>query len=624
MAGSEPLYKKYAFRLVSTLCFVPFLALAQPDNQPNSIRGVLETLPITCEAPLAGIDPSILHQLIELYRSHQFEALWPSFERLDELLRQLDALVDDGLNPAIYHPETIRQSMQTATAEPLHRECADILATHSYLLALRHLANGRLPPDSLEPVWRAPNTATNQLADDKLLQLADEGLTQIEQAFNKARPALEQYRNLRKAHSRLRAEPPRQWLPIPPGETLRTGMSDPRVPLLRMRLASDGYLLDATAPGDVETRYSQSIEQAVKTFQAHHGLQNDGVLGDETLAALNISPSDRLNQLKINLERFRWLSRDIEARSLLVDIAGGRVIYFRDNKPQWETRSQVGRDTRPTPAIKSSVTRLTLNPTWTVPPTIMREDKLPKIREDLSYLAEQNMQVLDYQGNLLDPELIDWNNPGSILLRQAAGPGNALGRLVIRFANPFAIFLHDTPSQGLFSRSQRAFSSGCVRVESVMQLANLLLTEGERERFTRLLASGHTHEFRLTEPMPILLAYWTAEADSAGQPHYRPDVYSHDPALWAAMQAADRRYLLDPSSLTNPADADQTRIHPEQTGGTGRRPVDRGLLGMNFIPSSFRSGNRQPINHATPLHANAQAFRLSTSFWPPWIAEQKL
>jgi murein L,D-transpeptidase YcbB/YkuD len=284
--------------------------------------------------------------------------------------------------------------------------------------------------------------------------------------------------------------------------------------------------------------------QAVMAFQTRHGLQDDGVLGDETLAALNVTPSDRLGQLKINLERFRWLSRDIEARSLLVDIAGGRVIHFRNNSPQWETRSQVGRDTRQTPAIKSSVTRLTLNPTWTVPPTILREDKLPKIREDLAYLAEQNMQVLDYQGNILDPELIDWNNPGKILLRQGAGSGNALGRLVIRFANPFAIYLHDTPSRSLFDRSQRAFSSGCVRVESVMQLADLLLTEGERERFARLLATGRTHEFGLAEPTPVLLAYWTAEADSVGQAHYRPDIYSRDPALLTALQAADRQDLL--------------------------------------------------------------------------------
>lgn len=539
------MYKKYAFRLFSVLFLTPFLAAAQPaSEQATPIRSALEALPSACEKPLANIDQTALERLSELYRRHDFAALWTSYEQLDELLAELEALADDGLNPAMYHPDAIRRTMQTATTEPMHRQCSDILATHAYLLALRHLLHGRLPQDRLEPVWRSADAAAQRQADERLLQIADSGLEQLEHAFDKARPALEQYHNLRKAHSRLRAEPPPRWLPIPAGKALRPGMSDPRVPLLRQRLASDGYLIDEpSSQPDPDIHYSEAVEQALKTFQARHALQDDGVLGTETLTALNITPSERLDQLKINLERFRWLSRDIEARSLLVDIAGGRVIYFRDNSPQWEARSQVGRYTRQTPAIKSSVTRLTLNPTWTVPPTILREDMLPKIRQDLAYLAQQDMQVIDYQGNPLDPALIDWSNPGKILLRQAAGPDNPLGRLVIRFDNPYSIYLHDTPSQGLFDRSQRAFSSGCVRVESVMQLVDLLITEAEREHFARQLESGQTYEFRLAEPTPILLAYWTAEADSTGQAHYRPDVYKRDDDLLAALQAADRHRL---------------------------------------------------------------------------------
>ena len=541
------MYKKHAFRLVILGLLAPLLALAQPaDDPPSPIRQALQTLTSSCEGPLAEIGQTAVQPLEALYRRHRFEALWTSYAQLDKLLGQLDALVDDGLNPAIYHPEAIRRAMQTATSEPLHRECSDILATHAYLQALQHLSHGRLPQDRLEPVWRSPDAAAPQ-QDDPLLEIADNGLTDLEGAFDRARPTLEQYHNLRQAHARLRAEPPRQWLSIPAGPTLRPGMSDPRVPLLRQRLASDGYLPAAVPPTDSEMRYSASIEQALKAFQRLHGLQDDGVLGKDTRTALNVTPTDRLNQLKINLERFRWLSSDIEARSLLVDIAGGRVIFFNGNRPQWETRSQVGRDTRQTPAIKSNVTRLTLNPTWTVPPTILREDKLPTIRENPDYLASHNMQVLDYQGKVLDPAQVDWSNPGRIMLRQAAGPDNPLGRLVIRFANPFAIYLHDTPSQGLFERSQRTFSSGCVRVESVMQLVDLLLTEGEHERFDRLLATGQTHEFGLAKPTPILLAYWTAEADSSGQAHYRPDVYGRDPALLAALQAADRGRLLEGS-----------------------------------------------------------------------------
>ena len=535
------MYKKHTSSLLFTLLLTPWLAAAEPIPGPaGSIQGVLQNLPTACGQPLADVDTTALERLSELYRRKQFDMLWTSYAQIDALLVQLEALVDDGLEPAAYHPEAIRRAMLTATRDPLHRECSDVLASHAYLSALGHLAQGRLPQDRIEPVWHSPDAAATPKAEAHLMSIASEGLEHLEHTFNKARPSLEQYHNLRKAYARLRDQPEPEWQPIPTGQTLRPGMSDPRVPLLRQRLSADGYLLaTAGAPG-ADDRYSDQLVDALKAFQRRHALQDDGVLGSGTLAALNATPQDRLNQLRVNLERFRWLAGDIEPRSLLVDIAGGRVIYFRDSSPQWEARIQVGRDTRQTPSIKSIVTRITLNPTWTVPPTILREDKLPQIRENPSYLAQHNMQVLDYEGRVLDPATIDWSNPGRILLRQAAGPDNPLGRVVIRFANPYSIYLHDTPSQGLFARSQRAFSSGCVRVESVMQLVDLLLSEAERERVAQLLDTGLTYEYRPTEPTPILLAYWTAEADSNGLPRYRPDVYRRDQKLLAALQAADR------------------------------------------------------------------------------------
>src|SRR5690606_6550828 len=153
IAGSEALFKKHAFRLFSVRLLAPVLAAAEPANEEiGPMRRALETLGSACEKPFTNIDQTSLQQLSEIYRRHRFQALWTSYTQLDELLGQLDALVDDGLNPAIYQPEAIRRAMQTATAEPLHRECSDMLATHAYLLALRHLAHGRLPQDRLEPV----------------------------------------------------------------------------------------------------------------------------------------------------------------------------------------------------------------------------------------------------------------------------------------------------------------------------------------------------------------------------------------------------------------------------------------------------------------------------------------
>ncbi len=540
------MYKKHAFRLFAALLFIPVAAgAAADDKSPPPLRTVLDSPTSRCPALGAPLDQAARERLVAFYQPEGFAPIWTSYARLDPLLEQLKALADDGLEPSVYGPERIRHAMQTATADPLHRECADIQASHAYLQALDHLAHGRLPQDRFEPVWRSPNATAQQQETRRMQAIARAGLDDIAGAFEQARPALEPYHNLRKAYARLRQAPPASWLPLPSGKTLRPGMDDDRLPLLRQRLVAGDYLPASSLEADVATGYGDRDIAAVKAFQARHGLQDDGIVGAETLAALNATPAERLGQLRVNLERMRWLTRDIEPHSLLVDIAGGRVVFFQDGEPRWEARTQVGRETRPTPAIKSNVTRLTLNPTWTIPPTIQREDKLPKIRENIDYLAEQGLQVIDYDGRVLDPQQVDWANPGKIMLRQAAGPDNPLGRVVIRFANPFSIYLHDTPSQGLFTRNQRAFSSGCVRVQSIMELVDLLLTDEERERVETLLARGETYEFRLAQPTPILLGYWTAEADSAGTPRFRPDIYHRDGTLLAALRSADRDALLE-------------------------------------------------------------------------------
>lgn len=209
-------------------------------------------------------------------------------------------------------------------------------------------------------------------------------------------------------------------------------MHDARVPQLQERLALAGYLsTDVRLGTDVSSEtnaaqesaldallYSEKLAVAVKAFQQDHYLEDDGIVGPATLRELNISPEQRLMQVRINLERLRWLDKLLEPTMLLVDIAGARLLYFRNGEIVWRTRTQVGTVRRQTPLLKSRITHLTVNPTWTVPPTILREDKLPAIRRDIGYLARSNMSVLDYQGNVLDPYSVDWRAPSGIMLRQ--------------------------------------------------------------------------------------------------------------------------------------------------------------------------------------------------------------
>ena len=276
---------------------------------------------------------------------------------------------------------------------------------------------------------------------------------------------------------------------------------------------NEGYLDHKIATPD--NVYSNELVSAVKSFQLNHSLQADGIIGASTVKELNVSPATRREQLRINLERFRWMAQDVEPSMLLVNVPAAQLTVYENGQPIWQTRTQVGRADRQTPLLKSRVTRLTLNPTWTIPPTIFKEDKLPQIRRDSSFLSRHDLQVIDSNGQPVSPQSIDWDRPGNILLRQGAGPRNPLGKIVLRFPNPFAVYLHDTPSQALFSKGPRAFSSGCVRVESVFQLRDVLVTPAEKSRTEDLLSTGLTHEFRLSKPTPILMTYWTAQANKS-------------------------------------------------------------------------------------------------------------
>ncbi len=249
----------------------------------------------------------------------------------------------------------------------------------------------------------------------------------------------------------------------------------------------------------------------------------------------------RRAQLRINLERLRWLADDLRNLHVLVNIAAGELQIYQQGQLQWRSRVQVGRSERQTPLLVSRIDRLSLNPTWTVPPTILREDKLPAIRADLNFLQQQQMSVLDRDGNVLDPSTLDWNNPGAIRLRQAAGSHNPLGRMALRFDNPFAVYLHDTPSQHLFSKAPRAFSSGCVRVEGVDNLLTWLLSPDELQQVQTQIDGGHTQSYRPLYPAKLLMTYWTAEARADGTLGYYPDIYERDQHLIDALARADNR-----------------------------------------------------------------------------------
>lgn len=452
---------------------------------------------------------------------------WLQASQRERLAEALSALADDGLNPDDY---------RLGSTPPAGLDCAELTHSLAYWRAMQHLFFGRLAQETLEPIWQR-EPWDKQIAEAQLLTWAQAFVQKPAAGLAKARPSSAQYAALRRLYAAEREQPFVAWPAVEPGPLLKPGQRGPRVVQLRKRLIASGHLADE--PVAEPELFDQPLADAVRQLQREHALNPDALVGSGTLQALNLGPAQRRDQLRVNLERLRWLRHLLEPNLLLINVAAAELHLYRDGQPVWHTRTQVGRAERPTPLLKSRLSRLTLNPSWTVPPTILKKDKLPKIRADLAYLAQENLLVLDFNGQPLDPATIDWTRPGGIMLRQPPGPKNPLGHMALRFANPFSVYLHDTPSKNLFTKAPRTFSSGCVRIEAVDTLSSLLLSDTELARVQALLAKGDTYEYRLPNGIALLMAYWTVEVDGQGHIIRYPDSYNHDAKILHALHKVD-------------------------------------------------------------------------------------
>lgn len=502
-----------------------------------------------CRVPDSSKSKSQEEWLQSLYGNGFSVLLWTDRDRYDSLLTALADLKWDGLDPRMYAILQLDEWRSIRTTDGKTLACRDLLASTAYLAALYHLQYGFLDRADIAPLWRlVENESTDTGA--KLLEdlgvIARRGLQNIAATIDRARPESPAYRQLRSAYRVHQQQRDIHWPYVPDGPLLRPGMEDTRIPVLRQRLLPKSSCDVEQHDCDFQSsdHYDAVLAKTLEEFQSLHHLKIDGVVGPETLAALNLSRNFREEQIRINLERMRWLEREISPTLLLVDIAGAQATFTRDGQIVWQGRVQVGTARRTTPTLSSTVTHLTFSPTWTVPPTIYRQDKLPEIRRNIAYLANNRLKVLDRDGRELNPATIDWQNPGPIKLRQDPGPDNALGLIVIRFPNPFSVYLHDTPSQSLFASHRRNYSSGCVRVEGAKQLADELFAGASQETHNAITDSIKrrlTRNIPLPVKVPILMDYWTAAAYEDGRVEFRPDVYGRDEELMAALKAQERR-----------------------------------------------------------------------------------
>jgi murein L,D-transpeptidase YcbB/YkuD len=303
--------------------------------------------------------------------------------------------------------------------------------------------------------------------------------------------------------------------------------------------------LAATAAGAADPLlFDVTLEAAVRHFQKRHRLGVDGAVGPATQREMNVPVQARIDQLRLNLERGRWVLHELQKDDdlVVVDIAGFGVRFLRDRKTLWQTRAVVGRPYRQTPIFKSAIDHVVLNPTWTVPPTILDKDVLPAVKKDRGYLAKHGLEVIDRSGRPVPVASIDFSRYSGrnfpYMIRQGAGDDNALGQVKIMFPNPYLVYLHDTPSKALFDKDERAFSSGCIRTERPLELVELLLADPVRWNLAALdaaVATGVTRTVRLPKPVPVLILYWTVDLDDDGSVVFKPDPYGRDAAELRAL-----------------------------------------------------------------------------------------
>lgn len=456
--------------------------------------------------------------LPDFYDQRAFRPAWTDPDNVSALLEAVRESMLDGLNPRDYHLEAL-EGLASAPAGPRRDADLDMLATDATLRLAYHLRFGKVDVRRIDADWNfRPDPGAPLLSGPA--QAIEQTLARgrLREALGVLRPSQRVYEQLRGALARYRAiAAAGGWRFLPAGTTLRPGAADPRLPALRERLRIEGDL-DPGADGDAT--YDEATEAGVRRFQERHGLEPDGLVGRRTLRALNQPVAGKIDRLRLSLERARLLLHDLPQRYVLVNVPGYRL-YYIDGTVRFAANVVVGKMVAKTPIFRAEITHLVVNPSWTVPPGIMQREVIPGLAKDPRYLEKKGLQRV---GNRIV---------------QMPGPDNALGRIKIMLPNRHLVYLHDTPQKQQFEADRRTFSSGCIRVQDVFELAALLLDDPQHWSQARLLEAadtGRTLTLNLHERVPVLLAYLTAVVRGEGV-HFFEDIYRRDPAELEALDA---------------------------------------------------------------------------------------
>lgn len=476
------------------------------------------------------------------YEARDYEPLWlddgGSSPALDALIARLNRSARHGLIPEDYHASALQAFREQPGPGPREQAELDVLATIAALAYAQDVSSGRFDPELIDPNWQLDiaHDAWQQVA---LLSSGAEVLA----ALDELEPAHEAYRSLQYWYVYYRDQGKAGGdVLLGNGALLLNGSEGERVVRLRDRLRQLG---DLSPAGRVSSpaRFDDELERAVRRFQQRHGLTADGRVGSQTRAALNVPLSVRAEQLRINMERWRWMPARIEDNHIWVDLTDYRVDMHLNGRTR-SMRAVIGRPDRPTRVFRGEMTYMEINPTWRVPQSVARDMLLPIAKVDPGYFARNNFRIYESwhaSAPEVDPASVDWAGMAPEDLRyrieQEPDPGNAMGQYKFMFPNRNAIYLHDTPERDDFIEPVRAYSAGCVRLHDPALFAETLLqgNDAKLDRLERARSQDTSRVIQLDQAVPIYLVYFTAQANGDEPPSFRSDIYQRDALMAQAM-----------------------------------------------------------------------------------------
>lgn len=503
----------------------------------NSQQDTLKVIPIRSPKSIA-FDSSFLwdksEQTKEFYRNNLFKTVWTEKEDREALISQIKSSEDEGLNPEEYNFTSL-ETQEKAKTKLTHNEVVnfDILLTESFQKLSRHLYNGKLNPKQLYTNW--------EVGDKKIkpIDVLQEAIRNhdIKRALDTLKPTHTAYQLLKKSLQKINEMPADNFDSVTVVDKIEPGHKSATIKAVKKRLI---YWGDYTKQDSSLTNtYDKETVAAVKRFQERHGLLADGVIGKRTANAMNFTKDQRAQQIIANMERWRWFPRNFGKDHVLINIPDFKLLVMNGNDTVMIHKIVVGKEKRQTPVLSSHFSNLVLNPTWTVPPTIIKEDLGPTAAGNRDYFAATRITIYDSKGKEVDPG--SWNaaKPNNYRYVQKPGSDNSLGLVKFNFPNGHLVYLHDTNHKELFELNGRALSSGCIRVEKPFDLAYYILETDEnimnQKRVEKILASGKTSGIPIKKTILIHILYWTAWMNENGF-QFRNDIYNLDSDLYQKLQ----------------------------------------------------------------------------------------